>query len=82
MRTTGDVLVEVYNKDVKKKSKEKRFAMSVDGFRKREIRYIEYMCRYCGTKTSKGKDRGRPMPGKCPKRSGNMPHSWVKNREW
>ena len=56
--------------------------MSVDSFRKREKKYVEYMCRYCGTKTSKGKDRGRPLPGKCSRRSGNMPHSWVKNREW
>lgn len=56
--------------------------MSVSSFGKREKKYIEYMCRYCGTKTSKGKDRGRPMPGKCSKRSGDMPHSWVKNREW
>ena len=25
---------------------------------------------------------GRPMPGKCPRRGANQPHSWVKNREW
>ena len=37
------------------------------------IRYIEYMCRYCGKRERKGKEFGRPSPGKCPRRN-NMPH--------
>lgn len=44
-------------------------------------RCVEYMCTYCGRKEVKLKTNGRPMPGKCSRRSGNMPHRWVKNRE-
>ena len=29
---------------------------------------IEYMCRYCGLKTTRGVVMGRPMPGNCPKK--------------
>ena len=47
---------------------------------------IEYMCRYCGTKTIRSTSQGRPMPGNCsrkPKtRDGKMqPHTWVINRK-
>lgn len=45
------------------------------------IKKIEYMCRYCGTKEIKTNLQGRPMPGRCPRKSGDKPHSWVKNRE-
>ena len=24
--------------------------------------------------------QGRPLPGKCPRKTGDKPHSWVKNR--
>lgn len=41
---------------------------------------IEYMCTYCGKKEAKWKDHGRPLPGTCPRRSGDQPHRWVKNR--
>ena len=48
---------------------------------------IEYMCRYCGLKTTRGVVMGRPMPGNCPKkgktRDGKTkPHSWVINRRF
>lgn len=42
---------------------------------------VEYMCRYCGKKTLRGKSMGRPQPGACPRKGKNQPHSWVKNRE-
>lgn len=42
---------------------------------------IEYMCSQCGKKQVKLKTMGRPEPGKCPRKTGNRPHSWVKNRE-
>lgn len=42
---------------------------------------IEYMCSYCGKKTIRTSIQGRPLPGKCPRKSGDRPHSWVKNRE-
>ena len=41
----------------------------------------EYMCSQCGRKEIKLKSMGRPLPGKCPRKTGNKPHSWVKNRE-
>lgn len=44
-------------------------------------RHIEYMCTICGKKEKRLKTAGRPQPGKCRKRSNNMPHRWVKNRE-
>lgn len=42
---------------------------------------IEYMCSYCGRKTTKSILSGRPEPGKCPRRKGDSPHSWVINRK-
>ena len=42
---------------------------------------IEFMCTYCGHKSLRGVNAGRPMPGKCPRRTGNQPHRWVINRK-
>lgn len=44
--------------------------------------FIEYQCRYCGRKESRGINAGRPQPGKCPRKTGDKPHSWVINRKW
>lgn len=41
----------------------------------------EYMCRYCGKKTTKFDTSGKPSPGVCPRKGKNQPHSWVKNRK-
>lgn len=41
---------------------------------------VEYMCSYCGKKEIRLKSIGRPMPGKCPRRNGDMPHRWIVNR--
>ena len=43
-------------------------------------RYIEWMCTHCGKKQSVTENRGRPLPGKCPRKQGDKPHTWVKNR--
>ena len=43
---------------------------------------VEYMCSYCGRKEIKFKKNGRPLPGKCPRKQGDKPHSWRKNREY
>ena len=43
---------------------------------------VEYMCTYCGKKEARPKNTGRPMPGRCPRRNGDMPHRWVKNKEF
>ena len=43
---------------------------------------VEFMCTYCGKKISKSATNGRPDPGKCPKKTGDKPHSWVINRKW
>ena len=36
---------------------------------------IQYMCTYCGKKTTRSSSQGRPMPGRCPKKEGKKPHS-------
>lgn len=41
----------------------------------------EFMCKYCGKKEIRMESMGRPKPGKCPRRNGDMPHSWVVNRK-
>ena len=45
-------------------------------------KFVEYMCSQCGKKETKPKAMGRPSPGRCPRKQGNKPHSWVKNREF
>lgn len=47
-----------------------------------EYKFIEYMCRWCGTKQLRGKDAGRPRPGKCPRKKGDQPHTWVINKKY
>jgi len=46
---------------------------------------VEYMCKYCGQKSIRTLQMGRPLPGNCsrkPKRMGkSQPHSWVINRK-
>ena len=42
---------------------------------------FEYMCTHCGKKENRSENAGRPMPGRCPRRDGNQPHVWVKNRQ-
>ena len=34
--------------------------------------FIEYMCKTCGMKVSRGQNSGRPNPGRCPKSSNNL----------
>ena len=41
---------------------------------------IEYMCSICGKRIVMPSESGRPMPGKCPKKQGDKPHSWRKNK--
>ena len=45
------------------------------------IKKIEWMCVYCGKKQILTNLQGRPMPGKCPRKTDNKPHSWRRNRE-
>ena len=42
---------------------------------------IEYMCRWCGKKEIKAEAFGRPLPGKCPRKEGDKPHTWLVNRK-
>lgn len=44
------------------------------------MKHIEYMCTHCGRKVIRSELQGRPLPGKCPRKTGDKPHSWVKNR--
>ena len=44
------------------------------------LKTIEFMCTHCGKKERRNNTMGRPQPGKCPRKPGNQPHSWVVNR--
>ncbi len=43
---------------------------------------IEYMCSHCGKKTRRPISQGRPQPGKCPRKNGDKPHTWVVNKRF
>ena len=43
---------------------------------------IEYMCSQCGKKETRYASLGRPNPGKCPRKQGDKPHTWVVNRKF
>lgn len=47
-----------------------------------EVKMVEYMCSYCGKKVTRSLRFGRPDPGKCPRKTGDKPHSWVINRKY
>lgn len=55
--------------------------MFLKGKSKMKIKRIEYICTYCGKKEIKTSLQGRPMPGKCPRKQGDKPHTWRKNRD-
>jgi len=47
---------------------------------------IEYACTYCGMKTVRPANTGRPEPGRCTRKAklkdGTMrPHTWIINRK-
>lgn len=47
---------------------------------------IEYMCSWCGKKTTRPAQLGRPEPGQCPRKGKtadgrSKPHTWVINRK-
>ncbi len=42
---------------------------------------IEYKCSWCGKTVTRGEGSGRPDPGKCPRKSGDKPHTWTINRK-
>ena len=44
------------------------------------LKTIEFMCTHCGKKERRNNTMGRPQPGKCPRKPGNQPHTWVVNR--
>ena len=39
-----------------------------------------YMCSWCGKRETR--IVGRPSPGKCPRKQGNKPHTWVVDRKY
>ena len=48
---------------------------------KKQPKFIEYMCSYCGHKATKAISAGRPAPGTCTRRGKNQPHRWIINRK-
>ncbi len=49
---------------------------------KRKYSIIEYKCKFCGVQRTMGVGNGKPEPGRCQRRSGSLPHSWIINRKW
>lgn len=45
-------------------------------------RNIEYMCSYCGKRSTRTVLAGRPAPGICPRKTNRGPHSWRINRKY
>lgn len=45
------------------------------------IKKIEYICTYCGKREIKAQIFGRPAPGRCPRKTGDKPHTWRINRK-
>ncbi len=43
---------------------------------------VEFMCSHCGKKTRRPISQGRPQPGKCPRKQGDKPHTWVVNKKF
>lgn len=43
---------------------------------------IVYQCSYCGKKETRSINVGRPAPGRCTRKSGDRPHSWVISRKY
>ena len=53
----------------------------------KKITKVEYMCRWCGARSTQLVSFGRPQPGSCPRRPKNrmgksQPHTWVVNRRY
>lgn len=49
---------------------------------KKEIRTIQYMCRYCGKKQTRSANAGKPSPDTCPRKQNGGPHTWIINRQY
>ena len=45
-----------------------------------KMKRIEWICTYCGKRSTMSERMGRPQPGKCPRKQGDKPHSWRKNK--
>lgn len=45
----------------------------------RKSSYVKWRCTWCGKRETKSSSMGRPNPGKCPRKTGDKPHTWVKD---
>ncbi len=52
----------------------------------KKIMKVEYMCRWCGARSTQLSSFGRPAPGSCPRKpkvaGKSRPHTWVVNRRY
>ena len=46
------------------------------------IKHVEYQCTWCGKRVTKVDGKGRPEPGKCPRKQGDKPHTWVISKKF
>lgn len=49
---------------------------------KKEIRTIQYKCRFCGKTQTRSANAGKPDPGICPRKANGGPHTWIINRKY
>lgn len=45
-------------------------------------KHVEYVCSWCGKRVTRIEGKGRPEPGKCPRKTGDKPHTWVANKKY
>ncbi len=45
-----------------------------------ESKKKEWICSWCGAKVVRQNIVGRPLPGRCPRKQGDKPHTWRINR--
>ena len=45
-----------------------------------ELTHVQYKCSHCGQTRTVSVGDGKPDPGRCPRRTGDRPHVWTKNR--
>ncbi len=46
------------------------------------MKYVEYQCTWCGKRVTRAEGAGKPLPGKCPRKTGDKPHTWIVNRKF
>ena len=46
------------------------------------VKHVEYQCTWCGKRVVKIEGKGRPEPGRCPRKDGDKPHTWTVSKKY